>query len=798
MSTLVIVESPAKCKKIEEFLGLGVTCLATYGHLRKIECLDDTDKANDFSRIKYSPIDPTKQRHMAKLKREIAGSSEVILATDNDREGEAIAWHICDIANLSVSTTKRVVFGEISKKAIQHAFAHPTVLNMSVVYAQQAREVMDMMIGFMASPTLWKALGTTPSKTTTTALGRCQTPSLRLIYDRHQKFSDSTPDMEYKTTGYFTSQHMPFELTHAFHSETDAHDFLSAHGDKPFIYSVSEPSRGFTKAPSPLNTSLLQQVASNELNMSPQETMKCAQHLYEGGYITYMRTESKTHGCEFIETVSKYIAGLFGDERAPQYMSGAQITPDLEAGSTSALPHEPIHPVNIQINHSAVTGVGPREIQLYKLIWKQSIQSCMAAAQFQYITACLTSQGLSQSYIFKCRAQQSIFPGWMAIGEKKTDSSELKTYELLRNIAPGKEFLATRIVSAFVVKTGETHYSEARLIQTIDKMGIGRPSTFSMLVDKIQEYKYVTKKTIRGQDVVANDIIFECGKGVRCVEEHRQFGSEKNKLFIEPLGIKVAEFAMNYYASIFDYDYVKHMEDTLGAIKCNDDRVAACKECHTHLRDLADQCTKHVRAAIASQKINIVLDSSHTLILGKYGLVVKKMSHGSNRATFVPVKDGLTQSTLDMNHPYTLDEVVDLDKIARSTSEKPPGYLGRYKHCDLYIKNGRYGMYAQWGENTQNLSRDLSDQDLSTVTYADVYKILEQDGVLNPKVPINMVRALSKTTSIRSGKYGDYIYHKPLRAKNPSFYKLADFKQNYRTCEKDEIIKWIKDTHGIK
>jgi len=299
--SLVIVESPAKCKKIEEYLGPGYKCIASFGHLREINSLDNIDFQNGF-KIKYSIIDsPIKKKQIEKIRKEITDSCEVILATDDDREGEAIAWHICELFDLNVLKTKRILFHEITEKAIKEAIKNPTIIHMNTVYAQQARQVLDLIVGFKVSPLLWTKINKGLSA------GRCQTPALKIIYDNDDEIKKNINNKVFNTIGYFTKKGIVFTNSKEYETEEEIELFLDKSISFQHIFTRNDPIKVFKKQPEPFTTSRIQQVCSNKLHISPKETMKICQELYESGYITYMRTDSKKYSKEFIETTKKYI-----------------------------------------------------------------------------------------------------------------------------------------------------------------------------------------------------------------------------------------------------------------------------------------------------------------------------------------------------------------------------------------------------------------------------------------------------------------------------------------------------------
>ena len=306
-TTLVIVESPAKCKKIEEYLGPGYKCVASYGHLRELPSLKNIDIENNFTPT-YTIIDNAiKKKQIEFLRKEIKNAHEVILASDDDREGEKISYCIAQIFNLDINKTKRITFNEITEQAIQHAIKNPRTIDMDLVHAQQARQILDILVGFKVTPMLWKFIN--KSKDNSLSAGRCQTPALRLIYDNDQDIKQKEEKKVYNVTGFFTNSNIAFDLSpqNKYETEDDITDFLDGSADFSHIYTCSKPVKTTKKQPEPFTTSSLQQTASNELHYAPKETMRVCQALYEGGYITYMRTDSKTYSKDFISLTKDYI-----------------------------------------------------------------------------------------------------------------------------------------------------------------------------------------------------------------------------------------------------------------------------------------------------------------------------------------------------------------------------------------------------------------------------------------------------------------------------------------------------------
>lgn len=794
MTILVIVESPAKCKKIETYLGPGYKCIASFGHFRSISGLGDIDINNHFS-IKYSVTqEKLKLKQIEKMRTEIENASEVILATDDDREGESIAWHICDLFGLSVENTKRILFHEITETAILHAIKHPQKINMQLVDAQKARQVLDLLVGFTVSPILWKCLS--KNHDNSLSAGRCQTPALRLVYENHIEIKNSPGTLLYNTTGYFTNMNLLFDLNKHFQNKEDAMIFLElCKSTKQFQCSISEPKSTLKRPPEPLTTSSLQQLASNELNMSPKETMRCAQQLYEAGYITYMRTDSKKYSIEFVDNVKTFISSSYGDNyiNAAIYNlcdGEANKTEEKEKKTKSKTKeketkiiqeaHEAIRPVKISVKNVGENDITSKAVKLYNLIWKRTLESCMPSAQYKCITAKIIAP-LDSEFVRK--AEQVIFPGWHIVEDKYEKQS--KEFAYFSTMKQDISLEYKKIECKFTMHDLKTHYSEARLVQLLEEKGIGRPSTFASLIDKIQERGYVEKQNIKGKEIEEFDFSLSNEGEIAQVSVKKEIGAEKNKLVIQPLGIIVIEYLIENFGQFFNYDYTKQMEDKLDSIaKGKETYDTLCSETNAHLNDT----TK----GLADEKFSIKIDDNHSLIIGKYGPVVKKQLDviDKKKVEFLKVKKDIDMTKLSKMDHISLDDVLDKEEETTKNS------IGKYNGEDLYIKKGKFGTYIQWGNNRRSL-KEVGNRPIENITYMEVLQILEKDNTLDPSKPIGLVRELGPNLSIRCGKFGDYIYYKRPRAKKPDFLKLKGFNDNYRTCNKDLLINWIQQTYNI-
>lgn len=785
--TLVIVESPAKCKTIESYLGPGYKVIASFGHLRNIVSLTDINIENNFE-TNYSLIqEPLKLKQVDKIREEISNSNDVIIATDNDREGEAIGWHICELFGLSVTDTKRIIFQEITEPAIQSAIAYPKRLDMNLIRAQQARQILDLLVGFTISPILWNSIS--KKYDSSLSAGRCQTPALRLVYENYLEIKNSQSRMVYNVSGYFTNHNLLFALNKQFETKEETKLFLEECKGWKYVCSVSSPKKSIRKPPEPLTTSSLQQCASNELHMSPKETMKCAQQLYEHGYITYMRTDSKKYSAEFIKKAKDYIMTTYGSEFVSSAIdnisdNNTESNTKIKSKTKSNVPppqeaHEAIRPVNISVKTPSETSLDKKALKLYTLIWETTLESCMTSAQFNVITATISAP-LDTQFVYK--TEQPIFMGWQIV-PKASSSSALSSnsYNYLISLKANIISLPKKIEAKQTQTDVKGHLTEARLVQMLEEKGIGRPSTFASLVDKIQERKYVIKQNIEGKEIdcVNYELVDKEIKEIVCKKE---VGNEKNKLVIQPLGIIVIEFLMEHFSDFFNYGYTKTIEDKLDIIAKGDiEWFKLCSECYEELIKLTKQ-------EGINQKYSLKIDDNNSLIIGKYGPVIKNIDK-NNKISFLPVKKDFDIKTIE-TEDIKIEDIID-------ESGKQNGAIGKYKGKDLYLKKGKYGLYAQWGSERCSL-KEFGNKPLAEIKYVDVLKYLEKDDLLDPEKPIGMVRELTKDISIRNGKWGDYIYYKKRGVKKPLFLKLTGFNMDYKKCDKEVLLNWITTTASEK
>ena len=763
---LVIVESPAKCQKIESYLGKDkYTCLASFGHIREIaDGLKSIDVDREFA-IKFA-IMSSKHAQVAKLRAAIADASEVILATDDDREGEAIAWHLCQVFHLPVATTKRIIFHEITEPALKAAVAAPRVINMSLVLAQQARQVLDLIVGYKISPVLWTYVAHT-----NLSAGRCQTPALRLIYENYKEIEAATATMVYTVSGIFTKLNLTFHLSKEIESTGDSSGEESlerfiretaAAPDAGFRATVSGPAKKTTKPPPrPYSTSTLQQAASNDLHLSPKDTMSVAQKLYEGGYITYMRTDSKVYSAEFVAKACEYIRKRFGGEGTPAEdlignlsgVSGSATTKDAAAAA-----HEAIRPTDIS-RTLLPQSCHPREHKLYSMIHRNTLESLMAPAICQSLTMAISSPVAVVSGVagaagaaceYRYTAEQVIKPGWKLVaGGYDKEAKEYTYFASLIAPAAATVMPFKRIMTKCSLRNTKSHYTESGLVQMLEKMGIGRPSTFSSLVDKIQERGYVKLQDVPGKAVECREFTITknsggggSGAAIESKTEVREMGGESRKLVIQPLGIIVIEFLLTHFAPLFEYEFTKNMETQLDEIAT--DGMVWHELCYKCWFDVTAQLQELKERGVVKEEIQI--DDRHSYILGKNGPVIRCRVSPTIQSDDSDDSDDMSDDDTTVSesiHPQT-------NAADAAVKEKKPKFIFKSVRPNLEyakIQRGEYSLAYMLGEADVNEGGATTT---TTTTSAPTPVSVAGGGRL-------MGQYQGQDVIIKSGKYGAYI-----------------------------------------
>lgn len=761
---LIIVESPSKCKKIESYLGKNYCCIASIGHIRSLNGLKSIDTKKTFEPT--FEIIEEKQYHINEMKKVISRfkDSNIYIGTDDDREGEAIGWHICEVFGLSINTTKRILFHEVTKPALQKAVDNFTYLNIKLIKAQHARQVLDVIVGYKISPYLWKYLYN--DKDNALSAGRCQTPALRLVYENQQKINN--PDVVsplFKIYGNFLSDKLEFILKHEFKTIEETESFMKKSVNYKHILKVGEKKQSKRSPPKPFNTSNLLQVASSILHMSPGETMKHSQTLYQNGYITYMRTDSREYSKQFVDYAEKYILSKYGPGSP---MSNLQT---IENNSTSN-PHEAIRVTQLVLQN--INMENTRTLSLYKLIWKNTIESCMNEYCCDLHEINITSP-INSLYAHTLEIPTKY--GWKMIEEKRPIievQNEMNGVRLKLESQSNTEITYNKIESKCSIKKGFSCYTEASLIKKLEDLGIGRPSTFASLVDTILERGYVKKQDVQGIMYKTTNYILENSK-LKKITKTKEYGEEKNKLVIQELGILVIEFLLKYYNPLFSYEYTKQMESQLDEISDGDiDKwEQICKTCYNEIKDMAKNM-KNIG------KFSLPLDETYDFIFEKYGPVLRYKIE-DNKYAYKNIKKELNVTLNDIkNNKYTAEELIEENNQC----------IGIYENQEVLVKTGKYGAYIEWNDQKKtlkNINKPISDITLEDVIHIFNNKVEER----------NVLRTLNSNISIKKGKFGPYIYYKKASSEKPQFFNIKKYKRNYLEDDVKSVLEWIKEVYEI-
>ena len=710
MSKLVIVESPAKCSKIAGYLGDGWNVMASMGHIRG---LDESLNALKIGTWDPTYVDlPTKKETINKLKAAARKASEVWIATDDDREGEGIAWHICTVLGLPITTTKRIVFHEITKTAILAAAAAPTTLNLPKFYSQQARSMLDMLIGFTISKVLWTRVPSAKSA------GRCQTPALRLVLDRDQEVELHTAISSWQLQGTFepqTQPAIPLPLLEGTAKEalptreTSLAILTKVHTNRNVLIKDVNEKVSISNAPRPLITSTLQQEASSLYGFSPKQTMSAAQKLYEGGHITYMRTDHAVLSREAILALRHQIKTRFGEEYQGafgQSMGGAA------AGAQAA--HEAIRPTHAENQTVEADSVGSR---LYQLIWRRAMQSQMAACKTDVRTYTLQFEA-EPDRVWTVEQSKIQFAGWKMLEPTKDDVKDSVHWTSWNAFAKaGTKLVWTSLAGHERFTKPSPRYTEASLVRDLERKGIGRPSTFASLIATLQDRDYVEKTNVEGKEQETHHLLIHTPSTWPPKEEiiKHTVGVEKNKLRVTPIGREAIQFLAKEFNDLFSYDYTAKMETDL-------DRIATGeKEWKSLLQESWDSYKiryeaftgKEARAANKASLSRVLSPTIQVVHTHKGPLVVRPPPEGSPKEV-KPEYAALPAGTIF--ETITLLQAEAALEVAKQAKEGIQ--LGMWEGAPILKKKGPYGLYASWTKDTVKLQVPIKAGDSLEVIQA--------------------------------------------------------------------------------
>jgi DNA topoisomerase-1 len=683
MTSLLIVESPAKCSKIQGFLGPGWKVIATMGHIRSLEeTLDAIGIERDFE-PRYAFL-KTKSKAIDMIKESAKNATKIFLASDDDREGEMISYSVATLLKLPLNTA-RIVFREITKEAITSAIKTPRTIDMNRVNAQQARAILDMLIGFTISPLLWKSIGNGLSA------GRCQTPALRLTVEREKEVKSFTVNTVWNIKGTW-SKDSPFEamLTDSLEDETSATNYMENLSNELTAHVSSSVVKGFTEtAPSPLITSTLQQEASALYKSNPKATMQSAQRLYEQGYITYMRTDNPNLSEGAKQEAIDYVTATYGIE----YVGASLSKKKVVEGAQEA--HEAIRPTHMEANRLPEDeDWSSMDRKIYSLIWNRTIQSIMASSKGEVRTVIFKADGDPCEFDWKAVWRRVNFMGWRTVSQQIANLDEeepeptLDTWAVGEKLTVGSEITWSSITAAPKDSRAPPRYTEATLVRDLEKRGIGRPSTFAALIGTIVDKTYVEIRDTPPHEIQVKTLsILPNAESVTVLTTSKKVGGEKQKLVPTELGTRVLEFCINEFTNLFAYEFTKKMETRLDMI-C-DGKEEWKRLCHDTWNSYKESYER-----LKDAKSNTDMQSTRkrtftngiTAVQSKKGPVLLIEMNGS--AIFYGWPEGVTFKNIT--------EEIATRHVDQAKKEKDNSNLGMYEGFPITRASGPFGTYVAW------------------------------------------------------------------------------------------------------
>ena len=734
---LVIVESPAKAKTIEKFLGSDFKVMSSYGHIRDLKKKELSIDKDTLQPDYVIPKD--KEELVKKLKESAKKAHKVWLASDEDREGEAISWHLCEVLGLDEASTNRIVFHEITKPAILAAIARPRHLDMNLVNAQQARRVLDRIVGFKLSPVLWRKVKPALSA------GRVQSVAVRLIVEREREIQQFNSEPYYRINAIFaitnangSQSEVKAELDKRFDNHDDAIAFLNQCKDSEFtVDSVTKKPLKRMPAP-PFTTSTLQQEAARKLGFSVSQTMMVAQHLYENGLITYMRTDSVNLSKLCLGAAKEEIVKLYGEE-----YSSTRNFHTHSKGAQEA--HEAIRPT--YMSNTSIDGT-PQERRLYDLIWKRTAASQMAEAQIEKTTVAIAMTGNSEQH-FIANGEVVKFDGFLKVYRESTDDEQNEPKDEFAHNLPvikeGDKLTRREITSTERYSQGPTRYTEASLVHKLEELGIGRPSTYAPTISTIQQRDYVQKGDKKGEE---RPYIIDTLRGIKITPTRKVelTGNEKGKLLPTDIGIVVNDFLMDNFPVIMDYNFTAKVEQEF-------DQIADGKEEWTDMmrsfdKEFEPTVDKVMNARsehkAGERKLGDDPKTGHPVFvkIGRYGPVVQiGTADDDEKPRFAQLPADKSMETI------TLDEALELFKLPRT--------VGEFEGKNVTIGAGRFGPYVLHDKKYVSIPKD---EDPLTLTLERAIELIESKRKAEEERHLKKFDEDPKL-EVLNGRYGPYIVY---------------------------------------
>ena len=760
---LVIVESPAKAKKIEEFLGKDYKVMSSYGHIRDLKkkelSINEQTMEPDYE------IPDEKKKLVTELKATAKKAKKIWLASDEDREGEAISWHLCEVLGLDEEKTSRIVFHEITKPAILDAIQHPRHLDMNLVNAQQARRVLDRLVGFKLSPVLWRKVKPALSA------GRVQSVAVRLIVEREREIQKFKSESYYRVSAIFAlinengnATEVKAELDKRFKTHEEVEAFLEKCKDAKFtVEAVNKKPLKRTPAP-PFTTSTLQQEAARKLGFTVSQTMMIAQKLYESGRITYMRTDSVNLSTLCTNASKDEIIKVYGNE-----YSQPRAYHTHSKGAQEA--HEAIRPT--YMNETSIDGTS-QEKRLYELIWKRTIASQMADAQIEKTTINIHIDNAEEKFV--ANGEVITFDGFIKVYRESTDDEDgtEDATHILPAMKEGDELQRREITATEKFSAAPLRYTEASLVKKLEDLGIGRPSTYAPTISTIQQREYVQKGDKKG---VERSYTIDSLKGIKVTQKVKKeiAGNEKGKLLPTDIGIVVNDFLMENFPGIMDYNFTANVEQKFDDIA--EGKTEWNKWMKTFDKDFEPEVSKVMNARSEHKAGERELGTDPKtgkpvfVKIGRFGPVAQIGSaEDKDKPLFAQLPSNLSIETI------TLEEALELFKLPRE--------LGEFEGTKVSVGTGRFGPYVQHNRKYVSIPKG---EDPMTITLDRAIELIQEKRETEQKRHLKSF-AEDEKLELLNGKYGPYIAYD---GKN---YRLPKNKmENVEALTYEECMTIIKE-----
>ncbi len=753
---LVIVESPAKAKTIEKFLGKDYKVMSSYGHIRDLKKKEISIDLKTLEPEYEIPDD--KRKVVADLKANAKKAKKVWLASDEDREGEAISWHLCEVLGLDEASTNRIVFHEITKPAILAAIEQPRHIDMNLANAQQARRMLDRLVGFNLSPVLWRKVKPSLSA------GRVQSVAVRLIVEREREIQAFNAEPYFRVTAVFTvdGAEMKAELDKRFSTHEEALAFLEECKDATFSIGSIQKKPLKRSPATPFTTSTLQQEAARKLGFSVSQTMMVAQRLYESGHITYMRTDSVNLSKLCIGTAKEAIINLYGE----QYSKPRNFTTHTKGAQEA---HEAIRPTYME--KQAIDGTA-QEKRLYDLIWKRTAASQMADAELEKTTVTIKISGSGNSFV--ATGEVVKFDGFLKVYRESTgdDDNEQKEDDgmLPQGMKEGMVIDRKEITATERYSQGPARYTEASLVHKMEELGIGRPSTYAPTISTIQQREYVAKGDKKGEERKYT-IDTLSGQQVTTKTKKEMAGSEKGKLIPTDVGTVVNDFLMEHFPSIMDYNFTANVEQDFDAIA--EGKEDWHKMLKTFYKDFEPTVEKTIKTRSEHKAGERILgDDPKTgkpvsVKIGRYGPVVQiGTADDEEKPRFAQMPKSLSIETI------TLDEALELFKLPRT--------LGELDGEVVTVGAGRFGPYVLHKKKYVSIPKD---KDPMTITLDEARELIEANQKAEQQRHLKKFEEDPKL-EVMNGRYGPYIAYDGKNYRLPKNLHEKAAELTYEECMK--------------